>query len=166
MTNDLFRANRGLVYAVFNDNFGEYRWIEEDLLQEGMIALLKASKVYLPDSGPASFSTFAYKCIRNAMLSYVEREKRTNVSSLSDVVSPAQGPRTLEETVGKPDEPTIAELREVVLKCARTSRERYIIELRLEGKTQRQIACILRISEVRVSEILRELKPIVEQKLK
>ena len=43
----------------------------EDLIQEGMLGLLKAVRDYSPDRG-ASFRTFAHICVRNSMISAVK----------------------------------------------------------------------------------------------
>ena len=47
----------------------------KDLVQEGMMALLKAVNSYRPDRG-AGFATYAGVCIRHRMLSYIMRDNR------------------------------------------------------------------------------------------
>ncbi len=47
----------------------------KDLVQEGMMALLKAVNSYRPDRG-AGFATYAGVCIRHRMLSYIMRDSR------------------------------------------------------------------------------------------
>ena len=164
--NSLFDQNTGLVYAVFNDCFSDYRWLEDDLIQEGMLALLKAGEVFVPDDKLASFSTFAYKCIKNTMLQIVKRETRMKCVSMSAHVAADEGSLTYEETYGEEDERDEVCLRETVLSCARCDRERFILEKRMSGCTQKEIAVMLHISEVRVSEILKSLYDIVKTKLK
>ena len=44
----------------------------EDLAQEGTIALIRAARSYSPDKG-AGFATYASKCIRNKMLSELQK---------------------------------------------------------------------------------------------
>ena len=46
---------------------------EEDLIQEGMIGLVKAVNNYRPDKG-ATFKTFAFMCVRRP---FKQQEKRT-----------------------------------------------------------------------------------------
>ena len=46
-----------------------------DVEQEGLISLFRAVKSYNPAAG-ASFETYAYKCIDNAVLSYIKSTKR------------------------------------------------------------------------------------------
>lgn len=49
--------------------------IIKDLVQEGMMALLKAVNSYRPDRG-AGFATYAGVCIRHRMLSYMMRDAK------------------------------------------------------------------------------------------
>ena len=44
---------------VFNSKFSRYRYIKEDLIQESLIALMKARKTF--DKTKCSYATFAYK---------------------------------------------------------------------------------------------------------
>ena len=56
----------------------------EDLVQEGMIALLDALRAYDADRG-ASFKTFAYVCITNHLTTVTERaDKRVETVSIDD----------------------------------------------------------------------------------
>ena len=70
-----FESNIGLVYKVYNDRFNEYRWLEEDLIQEGMIGLWKACQVFDKNRG-VPFSSYACICIRNAMGMLLRKELR------------------------------------------------------------------------------------------
>ncbi len=58
----------------------------DDLLQEGMIGLMKAVKSFDPDRG-ASFFTFAALCIRRQMISAVEASNRDKNAALNSYVS-------------------------------------------------------------------------------
>lgn len=166
MENKLFSENQGLVYSVFNDCFSDYRWLEDDLLQEGMFALLKASEVFVPDDTLASFSTFAYKCIKNSMLQLIKAELRIKTVSLNAKVSNDEDAKTYEETYGCEDSYDESILKDIILDCARNTRERLILQKRMDGKTQKEIAHDLGLSEVRISEILKSLKPLVLKRLK
>ena len=56
----------------------------EDLAQEGLLGLLSAVKTYRFD-GSATFSTYAYTCMRNRMLSVVRRiGSKPSVQPISD----------------------------------------------------------------------------------
>ena len=58
----------------------------EDLLQEGMIGVLKAIRDYQPDKG-ASFMTFALMCIERQIISAVKGASRLKHSVLNDSLS-------------------------------------------------------------------------------
>lgn len=54
----------------------------KDLVQEGMMALLKVVNSYRPDRG-AAFATYAGVCIRHRMLSYIMKDGRTSAERVS-----------------------------------------------------------------------------------
>lgn len=58
----------------------------EDLIQEGMVGLLTAIRVYDPGKG-ASFRTYAEICIRNRLISAVKAALRDKHSPLNNYVS-------------------------------------------------------------------------------
>ena len=58
----------------------------EDLLQEGLLGLLRAVRHYSPD-GAASFKTYAEKCIRNSLYSAVKSASSMKHLPLNDAVS-------------------------------------------------------------------------------
>lgn len=68
--------NEGLVYKVWNNHFArKYYHLKEDLLQEGRIALHKANEMFDESKG-FSFSTYAYRAIRNTMENYLIQKER------------------------------------------------------------------------------------------
>lgn len=58
----------------------------EDLAQEGMIGLFQAIREYSDKTG-ASFSTFAYKCIKNRCMSAITTANRKKHSPLNTYIS-------------------------------------------------------------------------------
>lgn len=75
MTNEqLFYKNVGLVHWYFNKFLKKYTKESEDLLQEGYLGLWKAC---LNWDRERKFSTFAVHIIRNQMLYYLRRLRRT-----------------------------------------------------------------------------------------
>ena len=84
--NDIITNNLGLVgYALkyFNiKNSYDY----QDYFQEGTIGLIKAVKHFNSDSS-FSFSTYAYKCIKNEICKYAKKEsKYSNLISLNQII--------------------------------------------------------------------------------
>ena len=59
---------------------------EEDLIQEGMIGLIKAINDYKPDRG-ASFKTFAFTCVRRQMLTAVSSSNSQKNTPLNHYTS-------------------------------------------------------------------------------
>lgn len=58
----------------------------EDMMQEGLIGLLKATRTFDSSLG-VQFSTFAYTCIKNSILSALKRYNRLKKTSLHSSMS-------------------------------------------------------------------------------
>lgn len=58
---------------------------DEDLFQEGMVGLYSAIGGYDPKCG-VTFSTYAYRCIRNAVIDAVKRSHGAKYSALNNFV--------------------------------------------------------------------------------
>lgn len=79
---ELIIDNMNLVYKVYNDNFKNTSFYidKEDLIAEGNLALVKCANKY---NYTKKFSTYAYICIKNAMINYCNKEfKHKEVLSL------------------------------------------------------------------------------------
>lgn len=59
---------------VFKTFFAGYQYLKEDLIQEGVLALMKARKSF--DNTKGVYSTFAFKVATNAMRMYLRKEYR------------------------------------------------------------------------------------------
>lgn len=160
--------NRGLVYKVFNTRFSKYRYIEEDLIQEGLIALWTACEKFDASRGLA-FSTFAVTCIKNAMLNYLAKERRyrSNTTSGDTVLDEEIGEATILDTL----EDTRAEdfeekvLLAEVLEIAKETGHLEIIRLKLEGYSQKEIADIFKVTPSAISARCRVFYKIARKKL-
>lgn len=71
--NELISTNIGLVKTIADKNQGVCD--ADDLIQVGCMALLRAARTYSSDKG-SSFTTYASKCIRNAMTDLTRSEMR------------------------------------------------------------------------------------------
>lgn len=67
---ELVMKNQNLIRSVIRDKFHVYHEYYDDMMQEGMIGLIKAVASYDPDKG-AQLSTFAYLCIKNEIQKFV-----------------------------------------------------------------------------------------------
>ena len=75
---DMVLSRAALYYIVGGDR--------DDVIQEGMIGLIKAIRAYKEDSG-SSFSNFAYICITRQIISAVRSATREKHSPLNDALS-------------------------------------------------------------------------------
>ena len=75
---NLVRKEANAMYLLGGEN--------EDLIQEGMIGLIKAVRDYDPDQG-ASFASFAELCVSRQMYSAIEASKRKKHIPLNSYVS-------------------------------------------------------------------------------
>lgn len=153
-----FEENISLVYKVFNDCFSESRYIEDDLIQEGMIGLLKACRTYTDDQG-AAFSTYAYTCIRMSMLQYAMKEGQ-QASLVVSMQQPrdAEGDLTYEDTLQSEETAPPTDNRQklqAIFDIVLDDRQRTVLLMKLEGWPQCKIAERLHLSQVAVSEAFR-----------
>lgn len=85
-TNELITENMNLVYGVYNDLFKNTSYFidKDDMIGEGMLALVKAGNTFQDSKG--KFSTYAYVCIKNAMTNYANKEfkHKNNVRLFSE----------------------------------------------------------------------------------
>jgi RNA polymerase sporulation-specific sigma factor len=129
---------------------------KEDLLQEGLIGLYKAVRLFDPER--SSFPTFARLCMRSALLDHLkELHSQDPAKSLEDLTeqipaSPAGTPERI--LLGK------EELRELMQKVVAglSPLERRIFGLSLQGKKAPEIAKSLGRSSKSVENALYRLR--------
>lgn len=80
-----FEPHLEMVKAIYNKYFSSYRWLRDDLIQEGNIALFKACQKFDASKG-VKFATFAYKCIKNDMLLFLMQETKYSKYSSSAAI--------------------------------------------------------------------------------
>ena len=151
-----FESNVGLVYKVYNEQFKDCYQIKDDLIQEGLMALQTACQKFDIERG-VCFSTFAVKCIRNAMGMHIRKESRYQqhiACSLDEKLDDDIGLATKLDTVAdEVEEPAFStELLDKVIEIAQETDCYEIIEMKIKGKSQKEIAKKLGISQSRVSE--------------
>lgn len=74
MEEEIIERNKGLVYKLANKYAKEYNIELKDLIQEGFIGLVKASRKFNKDKG-ILFSTYAYRLIEGEILHYILQDK-------------------------------------------------------------------------------------------
>lgn len=131
----------------------------KDLVQEGMMALLKAVNSYRPDRG-AGFATYAGVCIRHRMLSYIMRDGR---GETVDTLSADELDETLcgrDEDI--PENVVIAreDYDELFSRIADelSEREWQVLQLFLAGMSHRQIADRIGSNEKSVNNTMQRVR--------
>ena len=112
-------------------SLGEYR---EDLMQEGFMALFRAVRTY--DGSSSSFSTYAFQCIKNSVITAKRKLERETVSTeMEDIGAPSA-----EETV-LDSESTRLLYEKMIERLSKSERE--IMELYIDGMRSTEIAKLL-----------------------
>ena len=84
MTEDeLIKEHKYIVDIIYRKYFSNNDVSEQDLKQEGLVALLKAARTFREDKG-AKFETYASTVIHNRMIDVVRKEKSDRVISIQD----------------------------------------------------------------------------------
>lgn len=153
----LVEDNMKLVYYVYKKVFsikdgGRER---EELIQEGMLGLVKASLKY-DKSKNITFATFAYQCILRQMQMYLRNNKpRLEASplSLSATIKDVEGDQlTIGDMVATDDDGLETE-RQIFDELVLSDKEREVLEYRYMGYKQDEIGKIMGISRQRVSKL-------------
>jgi RNA polymerase sporulation-specific sigma factor len=129
-----------------------YHTDQEDLIQEGLIGLLKAIREYRPDKFPVKFSTFAYICIMRRIFNVLKLWRSKKYQILSSAISlhanqGADDSRTLLDTMEQPglspqeivEEKWSRNRLEKVLRAYLSPVELAVIERYLQGMTSSEI---------------------------
>jgi len=145
---------------------------KEDLIQEGMIGLVKAYNTYDPQKG-ASFKTFAELCINRQLINAVKssgRQKNIPLNmalSLDRPVNDGEDSPSLGETLvagydsSPGDQVLFAELMELLADPAQeyfSSFEQRVLEMLLEGSQYREIADSLKKSPKQIDNAIQRIR--------
>jgi len=143
-----------------------------DLIQTGVVGLLAAHQRFDP-SKQTRFGTYAYPCIRGAMLNFIKAELAhggvSTYASIASLDAPLPGSEdenaTFHDVVGDESSETIlaneldlrrkvARLRPAVQRL--TPREKLVIRIVFfRNANQRQAALLLKVSEPRISALIK-----------
>ncbi len=121
----------------------------EDLVQEGMIALMRAIRTYAT-GGEATFETYATRCVRNAM---VDAIRHFSANCLP-----------IDPEMEAPTDAQLTELAEAIA-TALSPAERQVLELRLEARTYSEIAKELGIQTKKVDNLIFSAKKKLKESL-
>lgn len=151
----LIEDNMNLVYSLISKEYPTYLG-DEDIIQTGMLGLCKAADKW--DESKCNFSTFAWYCIRNAIIDeFRARVKHQGVLSLDYEVNGEDGERASfgsfivgQEDVGYVDiDVNVKQLTPTQLK---------VFELYRRGVPTNKIASTLGISRQCVWQTMRKIR--------
>lgn len=130
----------------------------DDLVQEGLIGLVKAAEKFNPDRG-CRFSAFAGLCIENHIRMYLRREKKHKCCVLSLDQEICEDGSRLEEIIGvQPEAFEDIWKQDLLERAARTlSREEreMVRKYYLDGVSQAELARRYRVGQAQISKRLK-----------
>lgn len=149
----LVEDNLKLVRYIINKEFPRYRG-DEDMFQIGSWGLCKAAMGW--DESKGTFSTFAYRCVRNEInLEIRNRCKQVPTISLD---TPIEENLTLEDMLGGGDDTDATEVSVDAFKKVLTSEELVIFNLKASGHKIKEIMDITGYTQGEVRSILRNIR--------
>ena len=153
----LVEDNMGLVYFLVKKHYPNYAF-DEDIQQIGMIGLCKAAQKW--DSKKSTFSTFAGRCIVNEIRHEFKRRNRQKrycrTISLNTRVD--NGEHEIGELMGiLVGDSDVNYFDSEAFYSKLSPLQRRILELRCQGKSNREIGELLNMSESNVSQHVRRM---------
>ena len=134
--------------------------IDDDLFSVGLIGLVKAVNTFNPDKG-VKFSAYETPIIRNEILMTRRKKRIIPAFSLDESYNLGNGESVdISEMIAdkrKFEDEVIADMQMKKMLSNLSDREKKIISLSIDGKTQREIAEICGISQAQVSRIIKSI---------
>lgn len=149
----LIEDNMNLVYSLVSKEYPTYLY-DDDIIQCGMLGLCKAAEKW--DESKSGFSTFAWRCIRNEIVSeFRRRAKHQGVLSLDYETSDDEGGRTTfgDCVVGEEDVTYV----DIDIESL-SDRERQVLNLCATGLNQSDVATKLGVSKQYVWKVMRKIR--------
>jgi RNA polymerase sporulation-specific sigma factor len=157
--NELIEKHRKMVTIIARKFVGG-NLTEQDLVQEGMISLLRAHDTFNVDGG-ASFETYATRVIRNRLIDIIRRQKGRGFvdysGDLSDIVAERKyDPQVEEEFLEKSSliKKILAQLPDV---------ERAIFNSYAQGYSYDEIVKIFDISKKKIDNTVQKVRKLVRE---
>jgi RNA polymerase sporulation-specific sigma factor len=147
----LVEDNLKLVYHVVSKHFPTFKY-DEDIISIGTMGLCNAALTW--KEGKSAFSTYAYKCIRNAIRN--EFRSRKHSIEVISLETPISDELTLADTIAEEDdEPHVVDYSFVT---HLTKSEKLIYELRSNGYSVEEIEQLTGYSHRKVLQLMRLAK--------
>lgn len=155
----IYLENENLIYSALKKHYPSY-YHDEDIRQIGRIGLWKACSTY--NESKSKFSTYAYSCILNELKMHFRKENVTKrkpdepIRSLNYLYDRDDSdPCSLESILVAPD---IGWLDTEHFIESLTSRQKRIVELRIKGFKQREIAAKLGVVQPTICKELSNIR--------
>lgn len=133
---------------------------DEDLYSIGMIGVVKAVSTFNPDKG-VKFSTYATPVIRNEILATRRKKRIIPAHSLDEPYQLENGDLVnFSEMVADSkrfEDEVVADMQIKQMLSTLSDREKKIVSLSMDGKTQTEIAEVCGISQSQVSRIIKSI---------
>ena len=134
--------------------------LDDDLFSVGLIGLVKAVNTFDPDKGFA-FSSYAMPVIRNEILITFRKKRIIHLFSIDEPYQLENGDLVdISEMIAdrrKFEEEVVEDMKMKQIFSTLNDREKKIISLRMDGKTQKEIAKMCGISQAQVSRIIKSI---------
>lgn len=134
--------------------------LDDDLYSIGLIGVVKAVNTFNPNKG-FTFSAYATQIIRNEILATFRKKRIIPVFSLDEPYQLENGDLVnFSETIAdrkRFEEEVIADIQMEQIFSNLSDREKKIISLSMDGKTQREIAEILGLTQSYISRIIKSI---------
>lgn len=148
----MIEDNKKLVYKIANSIYIKNKlFSKDDLIQVGFLALCKSGHKY--DETRGKVSTFITHCVRNDMIKFIKSNKLQ-----SDLLY------TENQNLSYSNNHNLSCLDYNDICCAKTDIEKEIVEMKINGETNKKISETLDISPNRVSKILSSMKIRMEKR--
>lgn len=158
MEQELFNTNINLAYFTLRKYFPWYA-DDEDVKQICLIGLWKACTKFDPNKG-YTFSTFAVEVIRRSMLNFLRSEKKRKRIQYTDSVVYYDGEEVdlIESIPDKYAGETSLDFCFEELSEKLNDKETRVLQMKIKGYNQVEIAKRLNISQPTVARYLRQIK--------
>ena len=134
--------------------FANTRTGEEDLFQEGILALIRAEQTYRADSG-AKFETYASRVISNRMIDILRKENEST-NELQEDTEPG--------TFNLDDEVNLIEIKKI-LHDRVPDLERAVFNSYIEGFSYEEIGKIFELPRKKIDNIVQRVKRKIKENI-
>ena len=142
----MIEKNKKLIYSIANSIYIKNKlFSKEDLIQVGFLSLCKSGHKY--DETRGKVSTFITHCVRNDMIKFIKSNKMQSDLLYSE-----------NQNLSYNSNNDLSCLDYYDICCAKTDLEKNIINLKMNGETNKNVALALNISPNKVSKLLSLMK--------